>query len=134
MRLLLILGSPVTLEDVRREVGPGHELIVADPEHVPVDHLHNPPIVVVAGSLPAGELRGIVSALERHTARKHSRAPLTERELSVLRLIARGFSNREVARELGLSESTVKTHVSRMLGKLKLRRRTQLAAQASSFV
>jgi DNA-binding NarL/FixJ family response regulator len=58
------------------------------------------------------------------------RVPLTDRELSVLRLVARGCSNLEVAAELGLSQSTVKTHVSRMLARLHLRSRTQLAAFA----
>ena len=62
-----------------------------------------------------------------------ARIPLTERELTVLRLIARGCSNLEVARELGLSQSTIKTHVSRMLARLELRSRTQLAAFARDF-
>ncbi|MFI7114904.1 LuxR C-terminal-related transcriptional regulator [Amycolatopsis sp. NPDC049868] len=55
---------------------------------------------------------------------------LTERELSVVRLLAGGCSNLEIADELGLSQSTIKTHVSRMLTKLDLRSRTQLAAFA----
>nr|WP_264086385.1 LuxR C-terminal-related transcriptional regulator [Amycolatopsis lexingtonensis] len=55
---------------------------------------------------------------------------MTERELSVLRLVAQGCSNLEVAAELGLSQSTIKTHVSRMLARLDLRSRTQLAAFA----
>ncbi len=58
------------------------------------------------------------------------RIALTERELSVIRLIAGGCSNLEAARELGLSQSTIKTHVSRMLAKLNLHSRTQLAAFA----
>jgi NarL family two-component system response regulator LiaR len=55
---------------------------------------------------------------------------LTERELEVLRLIARGMSNREIARELVISEKTVKTHVSNILAKLHLADRTQAALYA----
>ena len=55
---------------------------------------------------------------------------LTERELEVLRLIARGRSNREIATELVLSEKTVKTHVSNILSKLHLSDRTQAAIYA----
>jgi NarL family two-component system response regulator LiaR len=57
-------------------------------------------------------------------------AELTERELEVLRLIARGLSNKLIARELKVSEKTVKTHVSNILAKLQLADRTQAALYA----
>ncbi|HEY1347997.1 MAG TPA: response regulator transcription factor [Ktedonobacteraceae bacterium] len=57
-------------------------------------------------------------------------ADLTGRELEVLRLIALGATNREIARELVISEGTVKNHISNILSRLGLRDRTQAAIYA----
>lgn len=56
--------------------------------------------------------------------------PLTERELDILRLLAQGCSNKEIALKLSVSELTVRTHVSNILGKLHLASRTQAALYA----
>jgi DNA-binding NarL/FixJ family response regulator len=56
--------------------------------------------------------------------------PLTERELGVLRLIARGATNREIAEKLVISEGTVKNHISSILSRLGLRDRTEAAIYA----
>jgi NarL family two-component system response regulator LiaR len=55
---------------------------------------------------------------------------LTERELEVVRLVAQGRSNHEIAEKLVISEKTVKTHISNILSKLHLVDRTQLAIYA----
>jgi LuxR family maltose regulon positive regulatory protein len=56
--------------------------------------------------------------------------PLTARELEVMRLICAGYSNPEIARELVVTINTIKTHTSRIYGKLGVRSRTQAAARA----
>jgi NarL family two-component system response regulator LiaR len=56
--------------------------------------------------------------------------PLSEREMEVLRLLAQGKSNREIAEQLVITELTVRTHVSNILGKLHLASRTQAALYA----
>lgn len=68
---------------------------------------------------------------ERRAAETHSPpSPLTNRELEVIRLIADGLSNTEMAEKLFLSEKTVKSHVSNILAKLHLTDRTQAAVYA----
>ena len=52
---------------------------------------------------------------------------ITERELDIIRLIANGYSNKEIAAELFLSEGTVRNYLSSILDKLQLRDRTQVA-------
>ncbi|MCX5358447.1 response regulator transcription factor [Streptomyces sp. NBC_00124] len=55
---------------------------------------------------------------------------LSPREIDILRLVARGRTNREIAAQLYLSEGTVKNHISRILSRLALRDRTQAALRA----
>jgi DNA-binding NarL/FixJ family response regulator len=59
--------------------------------------------------------------------------PLSEREVEILRLIAHGSSNREIADTLFLAEGTVKNHVTNILGKLGVRDRTQAAIKAKDI-
>ena len=59
--------------------------------------------------------------------------PLARRELEVLRLLARGKTNQEIAQILGLSALTVKTYVQRIIGKLGVSDRTQAAVRAAEL-
>jgi NarL family two-component system response regulator LiaR len=59
-----------------------------------------------------------------------TRDPLTEREVEVLKYVAQGMTNDEIAKELVVSERTVRTHVSNILAKLQLANRTQAALYA----
>jgi two-component system, NarL family, response regulator LiaR len=82
----------------------------------------------------AGERENLASASGRGAEPVSPFAPntaqqqilgITDRELEILTLIARGLSNREIATQLFVSENTVKTHCSRAFGKLGAARRTQ---------
>jgi DNA-binding NarL/FixJ family response regulator len=59
--------------------------------------------------------------------------PLTERELEVLRLLAKGRQNKEIANELWISERTVKFHVSAILAKLAVGNRTEAVGKAAQL-
>nr|WP_245557986.1 response regulator transcription factor [Deinococcus apachensis] len=65
--------------------------------------------------------------LAREVRTPDMREHLTPRETEILRLVARGRANKEIARELGVEEPTVKTHLTRVLSKLGLASRTQAA-------
>jgi DNA-binding CsgD family transcriptional regulator len=71
----------------------------------------------------------VVGPFIRNTARQEELG-ITPRELEILELIAAGFSNREIAGQLFVSENTVKTHSGRLYDKLSARRRTQAVQRA----
>ena len=68
--------------------------------------------------------------LMREVRAPDSPESLTPREIEVLRFLAHGLANKEIARELGIGEKTVKTHVSNILSKLGVMSRTQAALHA----
>ena len=72
----------------------------------------------------------VAARLVQNTAQPSGFADFTPRERDVLRLLAEGFANKEIARRLSLSEKTVKTHVSNILQKLGVADRTQAALLA----
>nr|WP_206313342.1 response regulator transcription factor [Streptomyces coryli] len=104
----------------------------------PAEIVHAVRLVAEGESLlfPAA-LRNLAAAHGNEQARQSfDKAALTEREGEVLRLIARGLTNAEIAARLHLGTETVKTHVSAVLAKLGARDRTQavIAAYESGFV
>ncbi|BBL79007.1 DNA-binding response regulator [Rubrobacter xylanophilus] len=72
----------------------------------------------------------VISELGRLSKEPAGPGPLSEREMEVLRLVASGASNREIARSLYITEGTVKNHISSILRKLGFRDRTQAALYA----
>lgn len=101
--------TPEQLISAVRQVSTGDALLAPSITRRLVERFARPPIP----PLSPGEL-----------------STLTARELDVLKLIARGLSNAEIAASLILSEATVKTHVARILGKLNLRDRVQAVVLA----
>jgi DNA-binding NarL/FixJ family response regulator len=101
----------------------------------PADQLVTAIRVVAAGEalLAPSITRRLIEEFARRppsNARPAELEALSPRELEVLRLVARGLSNAEIASELYVSDATVKTHVSRILQKLNLRDRVQAVVRA----
>lgn len=71
--------------------------------------------------------------LMREVRAPESPEKLTERETDVLRLVAQGLANKEIAAALGIGDKTVKTHISNIFGKLGVVSRTQAALYAASI-
>ena len=74
--------------------------------------------------------RKVLQEISRPSDRPPTPEPLTEREVEVLQLVAQGCSNQDIADRLVITEATVRSHVSNILGKLHLASRTQAALYA----
>jgi DNA-binding NarL/FixJ family response regulator len=102
----------------------------------PPEQLVNAIDVVAAGDalLSPAVTRRVIEEFVRRPSPVRTETPglaeLTTRELEVLKLMARGFSNAEIAKELYVSETTVKTHVAHVLQKCRLRDRVQAVVLA----
>jgi DNA-binding NarL/FixJ family response regulator len=85
---------------------------------------------LIAPSITKRLIEEIAQRPPQHSAPPEALRSLTQRELEVLQLVARGLSNQEIAKELFVSETTVKTHVGRVLMKLGVRDRVQAVVLA----
>jgi NarL family two-component system response regulator LiaR len=81
-------------------------------------------------SLDPSIARKVLSELAQPPKAPLTSEPLTEREMDILRLVAQGMNNGQIAEQLTIAEMTVRTHVSHILGKLHLASRTQAALYA----
>lgn len=117
-------GSAGFIGYLRRE--DGLEQLLARVEDALSGRLFCPP------EIAAGIMRGLF--LRGSRAGSARAIDLTQRETHVAELVSRGLSNKEIARELDLSESTVKHHVHAILGKLRLGSRFQLVREAREDV
>lgn len=116
---LLKNSDPEDLVDGVRSVGHGHALLAPEVTRRVIERLTTP--VPSDGRAPSPAGAG---------SRPPSLDLLTARETEVLRLVARGLSNAEIAQKLVVGEATVKTHVSACLSKLHLRDRVQAVVLA----
>jgi two-component system, NarL family, response regulator DevR len=78
--------------------------------------------------------RRMISWMEQTSDAPKELAGLTEQQLRILSLLAEGLTNREIGTRLYLAEKTVKNHVTRILAKLGVQRRTQAALLASRLL
>jgi len=81
-------------------------------------------------SLHSSIARKMIKEILEAPSEKRSPDPLTGREVEVLQLLAKGLSNDEIARQLNVSEVTVRTHISHLLAKLHLANRVQATLYA----
>ncbi len=95
----------------------------------PTDIIAGVRAAAVGGS-PIDARIGALVLAERSDRRPAEQSPLSERELEVLRLVTEGRLNKEIARRLGISEKTVKAHLTRIFARLGVQDRTQAALWA----
>ena len=119
------VSDPEQLVGAIREVARGGSVI--DPKVVET-------LVAALGALvPEREPALVAQVRGTGTARGELAEPLTDRELEVLRLVADGDSNQDIARKLVVSLATVKTHINHIFGKLDAESRVQVVARARTL-
>lgn len=133
---LVILSSSESPADMRHCIDRGAAGFI--PKSAGADVMLRAISLVLAGGIYIppellGEDSGFVDAQSAADSRLEVPDCLTQRQIDVLRLLADGFSNKRIARELGLSENTVKIHVTAILRALQLDNRTQAGVVAQKM-
>ncbi len=105
----------------------GYLLKDSSPEDL-VQAIHQ--VYLGESSLHPAIARKVLQELASPPERPAASEPLTDREVEILRLVGRGLSNREIAEQLTITETTVRTHMANILGKLHLATRSQAVLYA----
>jgi len=144
-RVGALLGADVAWHSTSHELKPSMKSSPADAVvfHVKLDDRAdivtalkdaadaNPRVrMLLAASSSQAVLIAEIKSISLHRAASHG-AGLSQREMQVLRAIKVGFTNREIAGQLGISVSTANRHVENILRKMSVRNRTQAAAQTA---
>jgi len=119
---IILVSINESAEDIHRAMEAGAVGYVPKSRHQDV-------LLRAIRTVAAGQ-RFLDPELARLVSERSATNALTQRELDVLRLIANGLLNKQIASELALSENTVKTHIARIMGKLGVHDRTSLAMKA----
>jgi two-component system nitrate/nitrite response regulator NarL len=128
--LLTVSNNPDDLVGAIRAGSDGYILKDTDPEEM----IRLIKESMLGKNAISAELSGLLAMALRQEAviTNRSQAGLTERELSILKCLAHGMSNKLIARELDIMDSTVKVHIRNLLKKLKFRSRVEAAVWAVS--
>lgn len=128
--ILTVSNSPDDLVGAIRAGSDGYILKDTDPEEI----IRLIKESMLGKNAISAELSGLLATALRQEAvvTNRSHAGLTERELSILKCLAHGMSNKLIARELDIMDSTVKVHIRNLLKKLKFRSRVEAAVWAVS--
>jgi DNA-binding NarL/FixJ family response regulator len=119
---IILVSINESAEDIHRAIEAGARGYVAKSQSKEV-------ILSAIRAVMSGESY-LSPELARRLSIRASTKCLSQREIDVLRLIANGLVNKQIAAELALSENTVKTHIARIMGKLEVHDRTSLAMKA----
>ncbi len=119
---IIMVSINESAEDIHRAIEAGASGYVSKSQNQDV-------IIRAIRSVASGQ-QFLEPELARRLSARAATNSLSQREIEVLRLVAEGFANKQIGVELGLSENTVKTHLTRIMAKLDVHDRTSLAMRA----